>query len=193
MDNQGPRRSHLSVDMAPHFAHSQLILLRDLIRLTTFTNEKIAIITNCSRRSVTKMRANPRIFGQTQSPKNTSGRRSCLVPHVLTALLDRLLFKPDMCLDEMSEYHWNRYGLHASEASLRRCLKACAWTRKKNRRIAQERESDLRDTYLHELSQYKFNQLVFVDESGCDTGTGIRRTGWSQQLPCLSAAQSRID
>lgn len=116
------------------------------------------------------MRANPRVFGQTQSPKNTSGRRSCLVPHVLTALLDRLLFKPDMYLDEMSEYYWNRYGLHASEASLRRSLKTCAWTRKKNRRIAQERESDLRDTYLHELSQYKFNQLVFVDESGCDTG-----------------------
>lgn len=32
---------------------------------------------------------------------------------------------------------------------------------------------------MHNLSSYRSNQLIFVDESGCDRRVGFRRTGWS--------------
>jgi len=74
---------------------------------------------------------------------------------------------------------WDEFELNVSQDSIRRALKACHWSKKKNQRLARERDLDLRDACLHELSEYKSYQLVFVDESGCDTATGIRRTGWS--------------
>lgn len=47
------------------------------------------------------------------------------------------------------------------------------------RRIAQERNADLRDYYLLQLSDFRSYHLVFIDESGCDKRAGFRRTGWS--------------
>jgi hypothetical protein len=42
-----------------------------------------------------------------------------------------------------------------------------------------ERNPDLRDFYLHNLSAFRSYHLVYVDESGCDKRIGFRRTGWS--------------
>jgi transposase len=53
------------------------------------------------------------------------------------------------------------------------------WTRKTIHRIAQQRNADPRDYYLHRISKYKSYQLLFVDESGCDGRAGQRRWGWS--------------
>jgi len=37
----------------------------------------------------------------------------------------------------------------------------------------------LRDEYRHYIADFELDQLVFVDESGCDKRVGFRRTGWS--------------
>lgn len=47
------------------------------------------------------------------------------------------------------------------------------------RRVAQEQNPDLRDTYLYNLSSYDPDQILFVDESGLDKRTGFRLIGWS--------------
>jgi transposase len=47
------------------------------------------------------------------------------------------------------------------------------------RRIAQQRDADLRDHYLHRISKYKSYQLIFVEESGCDGRARHRRWGWA--------------
>ncbi|QRD81310.1 hypothetical protein F9C07_9529 [Aspergillus flavus] len=41
--------------------------------------------------------------------------------------------------------------------------------------------TDLRDHYLHQLSDFDFRSyhLVFIDEPGCDKRAGFRRTRWS--------------
>ena len=113
------------------------------------------------------------------APRNLGGRRSSILPHVLDALLERLLTKPDLYLDEMTDFVLDEFELSVSVDSIRRSLRACNWSKKKNQRVARERDSDLRDACLHEMSEYKSFQLIFVDESGCDTQAGIRRTGWA--------------
>jgi hypothetical protein len=45
--------------------------------------------------------------------------------------------------------------------------------------VAKERNADLRDHYLYNLSAFQSWQLVYVDESGCDKRISFRRTGWS--------------
>jgi hypothetical protein len=94
------------------------------------------------------------------APKNVRGRRSSIPSHVLTALLDHLLTKPDLYLDEMVDFVWDQYELVVSVASVRRSLKAYNWFKKKNRRVARERDPELRDACLYKLSEYKSFQLV---------------------------------
>lgn len=54
-----------------------------------------------------------------------------------------------------------------------------SWTKKAARQKAKERNQDLRDEYIHDISEFQSHQLVFVGESGCDKRVGFRRTGWS--------------
>lgn len=175
--------------MAPHLAHAQRAQLCDMIRSSSLLDRDIADTVGCSIRTVERSRANARVFGSTQPPKNAAGRRSCMLPHVLTALLDHLLTKPDLYLEEMAEFIWDTYALRVSVRIIRRSLKACNWSKKKTKRVARERDPKLRDACLHELSEYKSFQLVFVDESGCDTLAGVRRTGWAPRgIPAVQTA-----
>ena len=65
--------------------------------------------------------------------------------------------------------------LPLSERSIGRTLRSIGWTRKTVRRIAQERDADLQDHYLHRISRYKSDQLVFINESSRDRKAGHRR------------------
>lgn len=176
--------------MAPHLAQSQRSQLYEMIRSSLLSDRDIADIASCSTRTVTRVRANLRAFGAPCAPKAAGGRRSRILPHVLAALLDRLLIKPDLYLDEMADFVWEEFELSVSEDSVRRSLKSCDWSKKMTQRVACERDPDLRDACLRELSEYKSYQLVFVDESGCDTLAGVRRTGWAPRgMPAVQTAR----
>ncbi|KAJ6135044.1 hypothetical protein N7512_000204 [Penicillium capsulatum] len=55
----------------------------------------------------------------------------------------------------------------------------CILHEKVARQHAKERNADLRDLYLHNLSNFQSYHLVYVDESGCGKRAGYRRLGWS--------------
>ena len=67
----------------------------------------------------------------------------------------------------------------ARTSSIKRALVAKGWSKKSTRQQARERNADLREWYLHSLSDFQSYQLVYVDESGCDKRVGFRRTGCS--------------
>lgn len=73
----------------------------------------------------------------------------------------------------------NEFEILVTTRSIGRALKGVGWSKKAVRRIAQERNADLRDIYLHNLSEFRSYHLVYIDESGCDRRVGFRRTGWS--------------
>lgn len=51
--------------------------------------------------------------------------------------------------------------------------------KKTTQQKAKEQNPELRDEYRHDILEYNSYQLVYIDESGCDKRSGIRRTGWS--------------
>jgi hypothetical protein len=75
----------------------------------------------------------------------------------------------------MADFLYHKFGQRISERSIGRTLWSIGWTRKTIYRIAQQRDTDLRDFYLHRISKYESYQLIFVDESGCDRRAGYRR------------------
>ena len=98
---------------------------------------------------------------------------------MLNALLEHLLRKPGLYLEEMVVYLWDEFGVRVTQSSVGRALRSVRWSKKNARRIAKGQNPDLRDYYLHSISTFYSWQVVFVDESGCDQRIGFRRTGWS--------------
>lgn len=70
---------------------------------------------------------------------------------------------------------WDEFDVLVSPSSISRALRSINWSKKTARRVAQERNPDLRDFYLHNLSAFRSYHLVFVDESGCDKLIGFRK------------------
>ena len=165
--------------MAPNLSVSQRVQIHDMITSRTLTVSDMADIAECSERTIKRHRANLRSFGTTTAPRNRGGSRRTLTPTMLDALCEHLLEKPDEDLDSMILFVWDEFETLVSRWTLSRALSARGWSRKATRLIAQGRNADLRDDYEHAISEFRSEQLVFVDESGCDKRIGFRRYGWS--------------
>jgi hypothetical protein len=98
---------------------------------------------------------------------------------MLKALREYLLGKPDRYLDELAILLWDDFNVLVIIMSISRALASMGWLKKAARRVARERNADLRDLYLYNMSAFRSYYLVFMDKSGCDKRIGFRRTGWS--------------
>ena len=165
--------------MAPNLALSQRNQIRDMIQCKPLNDTKRAAIAGCSTRTIRAIRSNLRCFGTTTAPPNGVGRPRSITPPMLTALCDRLIERPHMYLDEMVVFLWDEFNVLVTTHSISRALASAGWSKKTARRVALERNPDLRDFYLYNLSAFRSYHLVYIDESGCDRLAGFRRTGWS--------------
>jgi hypothetical protein len=98
---------------------------------------------------------------------------------MLSALLERLIEKPELYQDEMALFLYDEFEVVLATPTISRALASAGWSKKAARRVTKERNADLRDFYLHNLSDFRSYHLVYVNESGCDNRIGFRRTGWS--------------
>lgn len=170
--------------MAPNLAVSQHDPIRDMILSRSLTTPQMANVAGCSERSIRHIRSNLRCFGTTRAPFNGVGQPRSITPLMLRALCEHLLEKPELYQDEMALFLWDEFEVYATVHSIGRALASVSWSKKAVRRVAKERNADLRDFYLHKLSSFRSYHLVYVDESGCDKRIGFkrigfRRTGWS--------------
>jgi transposase len=166
--------------MAPHLAESQHVLARNMMASKRlFTAKQIAKDTDCSRRTIHRMRSNLRDFGSTTAPPNRVGRPRSITPPMLDALCGHLQENPGLYQEEMVLFLWEKFKVQVTTFSVARALNHINWTKKTIRRVANGRNADLRDLYLYNTSDFLSYQYVFVDESGCDERIGYRRTGWS--------------
>jgi transposase len=119
-----------------------------------------------SKRSIITISNNLRMFGDVRVPLIPGGRPRVITPVMLEALCEYLLEKPDLYLDETAEFLYDEFNLLISTYTISRALRSHGWTKKVARQIAQERNADLRDYYLYQLSDFRSYHLVYVDESG---------------------------
>jgi transposase len=165
--------------MAPNLAPSQHDLIRDMILDRKLSTREMADAAECSERSIKAIRSNLRYFGSTRAPPNGGGGCRSITLQMLEVLKEHLLEKPELYLEEMVVFLWDEFDVLVSPSSISRALRSINWSKKTARRVAKERNLDLRDLYLHNLSHFRSYHLVYVDESGCDKLIGFRKTGWS--------------
>lgn len=165
--------------MAPRLALSKIEFISDMLKSNELTISQIANAAECSKRSVYSIRSNLELFGSAKALLIRAGRPRILTPLMLEALCDHLLIKPTLYLGELADILLDEFGIDVPDYNISRALASIGWSKKTARQRAKERNPDLRDKYVHEISEFHSYQLIFVDESGCDKRAGIRRTGWS--------------
>lgn len=165
--------------MAPNLAPAQHDLIYDMNVDGSLKVRDMAHVAGCSERSIKAIRSNIRHFGRSMAPPNGGGRPRALSSRMLEVLCEHLLEKPELYLEEMAVFLWDEFDVLVSTSSISRSLKSINWSKKAARRIAKERNADLRDFYLHNLTDFRSYHLIYVDESGCDKLIGFRKTGWS--------------
>ena len=79
----------------------------------------------------------------------------------------------------MAIFLHNDFEVLVTTSSISRVLTPVGWSKKAVRRVTKERNADLRDFYLHNLSTFRSYHLIYIDEYGCDNRIRFRRTGWS--------------
>jgi hypothetical protein len=98
---------------------------------------------------------------------------------MLNAICDKLDIAPCTRLRNMVALVRNEFKADLTRFSVRRAL--IGWSKKATQNIAQERNQDLRDDYIYEVSFLRSDQLVFLDETGVDRSIGIHSKGWARR------------
>ncbi|KAI2681221.1 hypothetical protein DTO013E5_7825 [Penicillium roqueforti] len=146
--------------MAPRLAPSKLHLIRDMIESQSLTTTQMAEEAECSKVTIINIRRNLRQFGSVHAPPTRVGRKPTVTPLMIDALCDHLLEKPGLYLDEMAVFLWDEFRMMVTASSIRRALVAKVWSKKTVRQHAKERNADLRELYLHNLSDFQSYHLV---------------------------------
>jgi transposase len=163
--------------MAPQLDAAQRVLIKTLLT-EGFQTRIIASKALCSVRAVQRIRLETEQSEMPSQRLPRAGRHSCLTSTMQKALRDILTKQSYLYRFEMADALLRKFGKKLSERSIGRTLRSIGWPRKTIHRIAQQRDANLRDYYLHRISQCKSYQLVFINESSCDKRAGYHRWGW---------------
>jgi hypothetical protein len=68
----------------------------------------------------------------------------------------------------MAEFLEEAFSIRVKAYNISKALQSMNWSKKVTRQVAKERNPDLRDYYLYNLSEFQSYYLVYVDESGYD-------------------------
>jgi DNA-binding Xre family transcriptional regulator len=165
--------------IAPKLSNSQHRQIRRIIKNRQLTSTHIAKKAGCSKRTIPRLRQRMHCYNNTKAPSNRVGRCQSITLHVLNALCKKLLAELGLYQDKMARFVHNKFGIKMSQASVSRALASIKWLKKTTQQVAWEQNADLQSYYFYKVLQFRSQQLVFINESGCDKRISTRRTGWS--------------
>ncbi|KAK4453047.1 hypothetical protein QBC34DRAFT_376501 [Podospora aff. communis PSN243] len=168
--------------MAPNLTLHKRVLIQSIVNSKLqgdddLKDDEIADVAGCSARAVRRIRSNLLRFGTMTAPPNGAGRPKTIDPPMLTALCDQLSLNPCMRLEDMADFLRSEFDVDVTRFSIGRSLKRAKWWKKCTQNVARERNPDLRDEYVHEISFLRSEQLVFIDETGVDRSIGTKLQG----------------
>ena len=94
-------------------------------------------------------------------------------------ILGSLLERPETYLHEIQMELQAINGTEVDISTICRCIHRNGFTRKKLKVVALQRNDSLREEYREEVSIFKKEMFLFVDETGTDRRDALRRFGYS--------------
>jgi hypothetical protein len=92
-----------------------------------------------------------------------------------------ILENPALFLKEIRKKLFDATSMLVSPSTICRLICRHGFTRKKIQQIATQRRYDYRGDFMAEVSFYRQDQFVWIDESGCDKRDNIRKFGYAIQ------------
>ena len=140
------------------------------------SNEQIFTAHEVSLPTIRRMRKTWKEWDQVYIPyKAPRPGRDRIISDVLQEeLLIYLDQRPMAYLDEMAWFLYDEFDVTVDETTISRCLQRLGWSRKNMRKIAKQRNEDLRNAWSVRLTGWRADQLIFLDESAVCERTGKR-------------------
>ncbi|ENH66709.1 hypothetical protein FOC1_g10000471, partial [Fusarium oxysporum f. sp. cubense race 1] len=114
----------------------------------------------CSERAVYRTQATIRRFGTATAPANHAGPDPKITPLMRDTLCRELVKEPDMLRSEMVAFLRRRFDVDVSPTRITRTLQALQWTRKNTRRVARQRNLQLRHYYHYRLKLGGYRSML---------------------------------
>lgn len=113
------------------------------------------------------------------STKTNKSYRCSLDSAAELYLIGVVLESPSLYLDELCSIMHDTFNILVSPPTICRILHRYGITRKKIRQVAVQRCYTLRGAFMAQTFMYKSHMFVWVDETGCDNRTHIRKYGYA--------------
>ena len=114
------------------------------------------------------------------APKeHSSGPERMLGDFEQVTVLQTLVRKPTSYLHEVQRELFQVTGVLASASTICRTIKQQGFTHKKVQLIALQRSEEKRITFMAEISQYRPDMLIWIDETGSDRRKSVRSYGYA--------------
>ena len=128
----------------------------------------------------------------TVKAKKHEGADSTLTVYDELLIIQSVLETPSIYLHELQSHVEETTGTNISESAICRFLHRQNFSRKKLTKIASQRSDELREKFMIDCSAYEPEMLLFIDETGCDRRSAMRRFGYSLRgsFTCNMYAQS---
>lgn len=81
---------------------------------------------------------------------------------MLNVLLEYLLMKPGLYQYEMADFLEDTFGIRVNTYDISQAMGSVKWSKKVTFQVSKERNPDLRDYYLHNLSEFQSYYLIYV-------------------------------
>ncbi|KAJ5740909.1 hypothetical protein N7493_000781 [Penicillium malachiteum] len=133
--------------MAPNLASSKHHLISAMIYSGDIYISQIAKAAGCNRSTIKRISFNLRMFGSVKAPASK-------------ALCNHLVERPTLYLDEMAIFLWDEFALYVTKLSISCALISNGWSKKVAKVKAQECNLNLRDEYIHFISNSCLYYLV---------------------------------
>ena len=95
------------------------------------------------------------------------------------SLIQSLLNKPDMYLEELRQELIQISGTDVSVSTICKTLKRLGFSRKKLRQVALQRSEERRQEFMEEMAYLDADMLVWLDECGSTRRNEVRKYGYS--------------
>ena len=115
------------------------------------------------------------------NPYQKHGPSRCLLYNDIQYLLSLINFRPDWFLDELLDLLKTNRFISANYVTIYRELERAGVSRKKLKRIALERNEEARSVFIDHISQYRPEELAFIDETFKNEKTPSRTYGRSKR------------
>eukprot|EP00732_Lithocolla_globosa_P001500 Lithocolla_globosa_v1_NODE_762_length_3323_cov_18.216340.p3 type:complete len:178 gc:universal NODE_762_length_3323_cov_18.216340:1107-574(-) len=112
-------------------------------------------------------------------PGPYAGRLRLLNDDEMSVLVRILESEPSLYLDELRDKFYLLTGCYVDVSTICRWLIKNDYTRKRIERIARAQDDYLRALYIADIINFTIDQLIFVDESGCDRRHCERSHGYA--------------